>query len=563
MHYMTVCGRLAAATIFSLLVCATTAQAQVTVHGTVTRADTGAPMQGITITIGSPSITGGYYAIATRITGTDGSYDWTGTCNVFNPPYSRCRVQATSAGYADNKAYFEPATAPSFVLDLSMHASTTISGKVRNAADGTPAEGIPVRLTCAQSDVQTCEPSTATHTDGDGNYAISGLPGGSYRLCAGALEANTIAQCHDHFNHGALADDQAYTPVVVADGEARTSVDFNLAAGGSILGTLHDGYANAVLHDPSLALEVYDANGNLFGGTTMTTDDSGTYAVHGLPNGSFYLAATIFGPWMDGRQVYPNLACDSQGNCPSPNSGQPLVIGSATTISGIDFTVHPFSVITGFVHAATDGAPLGGIPVRAELCGWMGSGCFAYADQAVSVADTGSYTIYTSELHDLYVATDNLSPYIDQVYPSTPCLSGNACTTTGAAFSTARGSVFSNVDFYLVRGSTISGHVDSHGGTGTSIVSIYDANRHQLASGYADANGQYTTPAWLPGTYFVEAELGSACIFYSAQRCLYGDQDPASFQPTPLDLSAGETRTGIDFTLYPTDLVFHDGFGAQ
>jgi hypothetical protein len=559
----TLCGRLAVALIFSVLACPPTARGQSTIHGIVSRAESGAALPGVTLSIGAPSMFGGYYEIANRLTAADGAYDWTGGCNVFNPPYSFCRVKASAPGFADSAAYFDPTTAQSFVLNLSMHVSASISGHVRYAADGSAAAGTYVRLTCTQSDAPICDHYGITApTDADGSYVFSDLPGGSYRLCSGGLEAGTIAQCHDHVDHGALADDQGYTPLLLVDGETRTSVDFDLAAGGSIRGTLHDGYANTVLHSPSLALEIYDASGNLFGGTSMGTDNSGTYVVQGLPSGSFYLKTSISGPWIDGQQVYPNLACDAAGNCPPPNSGQSLVIGAAATINGIDFTVHPFAIITGQVHAAEDGSLLGGIPVQGEMCG-PSSYCSASTDQSVSAAGTGRYAIYAPELHGLYIATNNVSPFIDQVYPSTPCLTGHTCTTTGAALSTTRGVVFSNVDFYLARGSSMSGHVDNHGETGTSVVSIYDQTMHPLTNAFAGANGLYITPAWMPGTYFLAARLGSACIFYSAQPCLYGDQDPATFQPTPIALSDGEIRTDIDFVLYPTDLVFHDGFGAK
>ncbi|MEO5626915.1 MAG: carboxypeptidase-like regulatory domain-containing protein [Dokdonella sp.] len=544
----------------------TPAHAEVTVHGTITRGDTGAPLPGVTVSIGKPLIFAGYSEIASRITAADGTYDWTGGCSTFNPPYSSCRVLASAPGFADSAVYFDPMTAQSFVLNLSMHTPAAISGHVRYAADGSAAAGRHVLLTCIQSDAPICEHGITAVVGANGGYVFNDLPGGSYRLCSGALVANTIAQCHDHVDHGALADDQGYTPLILADGETRTSVDFDLASGGSIRGTLHDGYANAVLPNRSILLEIYDANGVIFAGIGATTDDSGAYVVHGLPNGSFYLRAIVGSQFADNEQVYPNLACDVAGNCPLPTSGQPLVIGAAATLSGIDFTVHPFAVVTGHISAAANGSPLGGIPLHVTQCGLMGQNCGSYQADTASAAGTGNYALYLPKVQGrLYVGTENVSPYIDQVYPGIPCLPFVDCTTLAQVFSPVRGDVFSDVNFSLELGASISGHVNINGGDLISLpqLVVYDAAMHGLSYVYADANGQYTTPAWIPGTYFVGAHLGDACTFYNAQPCLNGDQNPATFQPTPIGLSAGEIRTGIDFVLYPADSVFRDGFGAN
>ena len=93
-------------------------------------------------------------------------------------------------------------------------------------------------------------------------------------------------------------------------------------------------------------------------------------------------------------------------------------------------------------------------------------------------------------------------------------------------------------------------------------ILLYDSAYNQIWTGFA-FDGAYSTDAWLPGTYYVEA-LGesqlSGCAFYLDRPCPDDGGSPADVDPTPVTVAAGETRTGVDFHLPPADAIFTSGF---
>jgi hypothetical protein len=122
----------------------------------------------------------------------------------------------------------------------------------------------------------------------------------------------------------------------------------------------------------------------------------------------------------------------------------------------------------------------------------------------------------------------------------------------------------SDIDIPMQLGAVMSGQLrrsdnDVTGGTAEIVLFDDGYNKIGVASAF---DGYYSTDAWLPGTYYLEA-LGyvqlTGCAFYLDRPCP-DSGNPADADATPVTVAAGETRTGIDFHLPPADEVFIASF---
>jgi hypothetical protein len=261
-------------------------------------------------------------------------------------------------------------------------------------------------------------------------------------------------------------------------------------------------------------------------------------------------------PFYDATQLYPGIACEDS-ECPPVTDGQTLTVSGGSSLSSIDFTVHPSVVVKGRVTDAVNGQGVGGVRVQFSSSGTA----------AISAAGSGEYVLYVGEGGSFRVYAVGAPPHINQVFPNIDCLVFQ-CSGTGQPFSAVRGSVFEHVDFALQPGATIAGTIyDANSGLpryGNVVVYDSDFNLVWTPSG-TDESGSYMSATWYPGTYYVKATTGlgsSACAFYDARPCPAENQDPATVMPTPLLVGPGEIRDGIDFHL-DADTVFRNGFDSQ
>jgi hypothetical protein len=118
--------------------------------------------------------------------------------------------------------------------------------------------------------------------------------------------------------------------------------------------------------------------------------------------------------------------------------------------------------------------------------------------------------------------------------------------------------VLDDVDLPMELGAAIAGTIRrTDNGTPTdAAITLYDSQYHALWTGFS-AGGVYTTEAWQPGTYYVQA-IGYDCAFYEGRPCP-DDGNPASIDPTPITLATGDVREGTDFALRPGDGIYADG----
>lgn len=526
-----------------------------TVSGRVTNHLTGQPLGGTQITIWywASIVTG--RTIGTATTAADGSYSWSGECPVQDQRVCYVTVDDERYLYAISEFRYDQTDV---AADFALIQAATIAGELR--LDGAvPADELEVRVSYYLEEEQIWQsPIGAFQEYEDGRYAIRRLPPNvPYRLCVGGFDiAGTVAleQCFDRHDRTSLADDPSYDPVTVGEGQQRDGVDFDLSGGGGIEGTLRDGYLGVPIANANFSMSFYGQTGAWLGVVAQgMSDGDGRYRFKGLPDGAYYVRIHGAGYFVDDTQTYPGVVCE-EGNCPPVTDGQLLRIADAALLSGIDFTFHPIAVVRGRVTEATTGRGLAGVFV------------IATGTTTTFTRDNGEFALYVPDtVAPFEVYTDGApQPFVDQLYPGMPCIE-HRCSGAGQTFNPARGEVIDHVDLTLQPGAAIAGTL-FNAATGLpqkAGVLVYDQDFNLVWSGIFE--GPYSSRAWLPGTYYVQAIAygdgltPTGCAFYEGRPCPADGEDPASVVPTPITAGAGEIRDGIDFRLNG-DSVFRDGF---
>jgi len=182
------------------------------------------------------SISGWWVGYGGVQTGADGSYKIGGL------PTGTYGVRVIADGYAtewyDNTYYRDNAipisvTAPDETsgINFSLEEGGSISG---NVSDGTTDIA---NLWVHVFDYSTNQWLTGSNTDSEGNYVLSGLPTGDYRVstCSSCVGMNYIDEYYD----GTYLQDEA-TPVHVEAPDDTSGIDFSLELGGTISGIVTD-----------------------------------------------------------------------------------------------------------------------------------------------------------------------------------------------------------------------------------------------------------------------------------------------------------------------------------
>lgn len=377
------------------------------VSGHVYSHATGQPLGGITVRVWYPNLWIDVN-LALLTTAADGSFAWEGECE---PPERICHIDINDDRYLYSDLTFSEMGGDA-IVDFNLVSTSTIAGALR--IDGLETtEAIEVTASYQSDENDGWSGAVSVFEQDGGHYSLSRLPPGvPYRICARG--ANTIEQCFDHHDRTSSSIDPEFDLISVGEGDRRDDIDFDLASGGSIGGTLHDAYLSIPLANTELDLTLVDENGDWLGAAVGLTDDDGRYRFRGLLDGSFYVIANIGGfdgPFVEGTQLYPDIVCEDN-TCPPATDGQRLTILDGSSLDSIDFTVHPATVIRGRVTDSSTGLGMGGVSIYR-------SGDFRPA--AVSADASGDYIFYTGSLHVPFrILTKDTQPYIEQVFPDMP-----------------------------------------------------------------------------------------------------------------------------------------------
>jgi hypothetical protein len=226
-------------------------------------------------------------------------------------------------------------------IDFSLDKGASISGTIVEDGSGTPISGVSVSAYIG--DVLMGFASTGQA----GQYSIIGLPAGRVRVRTEAAQTNFV----DEWQNGVcLSCPGAPATLTLTAGQALSGIDFSLATGGTITGTLS--CAQGTSADFLPAIDAFDSTGRLIrsmtslGGTPCSPTPR-PYTIAGLPIGTYYLLArdtpvlAAFPPPPTRRsgtivdQLYGGTVCIT-ADC-DVRKGIPVTVTAGATTSNINF----------------------------------------------------------------------------------------------------------------------------------------------------------------------------------------------------------------------------------
>lgn len=258
-------------------------------------------------------------------------------------------------------------------IDAQMVEGAEISGAVTDAAEQ-PLEGIQV---CAQDAAgEAEEPGGCATTDGNGEYTITGVSAGDYKVefsgesCneEGCFQANWVRQYYD----GKTRRDEADV-LSLAPGDVETGIDAQMEEGAEISGAVTDAAEQPI---EGIQVCVQDASGEAEEPAGCAqTDAAGEYTIAGIPAGSF-------------KVEFSGETCNEEG-CFQTNwvrqyyngksnfdEADVLSLASGDVETGIDAALEEGGTIGGTVIDAASEAPIEGLVVCADPFEGEGiSGC--------------------------------------------------------------------------------------------------------------------------------------------------------------------------------------------
>ena len=242
-------------------------------------------------------------------------------------------------GEGDPITVTAPETTPG--IDASLQAGGQVAGRVTAASSGEPLAGISV---CASQSDEAC-----AITDGSGEYTLSGLATGMYRIEVADRENGRYLP--RRYNEDPSEPLKEFVDVTA--GNTTAGIDVELQAAGRIAGEVTD----ALTQQPLANVEVCLGRGI---GPCTRTDAHGGYSLGGLTTGTYGLEAHDY---EEGNHLAQTI------------SGVPVSTGSTT--SGVNVALPPGGEISGRVRADATGLGVAGISVCANEIGPNigGGGC--------------------------------------------------------------------------------------------------------------------------------------------------------------------------------------------
>jgi len=263
-------------------------------------------------------------------------------------------------------------------------AGGTISGVVTDELSGTAVAAAIVTV-CS---TDRCD---STGTGDDGAYLLSGVLAGTYSVYAGS----------------SLHLSEFYPdPVAVTAGHETAGIDFALARGNTISGTVTRASNGEPLRTDIL---IRNASGQQI---TRTTSSSGTgeFRTRPLAPGTYYAETRSAGftstPAVD--QMFDGHDCS-----PSPchwSGGTGIVMTAGTDVTGIDFSLREYGTIAGTIRDASTGLVLAGAFVTFTRTGGSSAGAHtdANGNYLSPLLNPGHYTVQLSAAGFLAITHEEL-----------------------------------------------------------------------------------------------------------------------------------------------------------
>ncbi len=426
--------------------------------------------------------------------------------------------------------------------------SGVLSGKVTRSDTSAPVQNVTVQLYADNGASPGASLATAV-TNATGDYQFTTLDAGTYYL----VTSNTLGlidqvyagvACPLSFCSAPLAG----TPVVVTSPGTTTGIDFALAPGGRVSGTVTDANTAA----PIVGARVFLLTPEGLGAGNAMTDAAGNYTTdRGLASGTY--SALVFGGAPYVNKLYDSIPCLTY--C-FVSPGTPITVTSPSTTTNINFTLEKLASISGVVRDAATSGGLAGVTV--QLRDAQGNALNFFA--ATHLVDGfGNYTLFAPR-GTYYVVTTNArdvgTGYLDQVYSGKACTFAFCDVTTGMPVNVASGATAAGIDFALAKApgglsGTVTNSATSGPISGASVRLVTEQNRNSnVLTRTTDGAGNYLLTGLPSGKYFVQVDAGPGFVpeAYDNVNCLGGCRPAVVGTPVVV---GGSVVTGVNFALDP------------
>lgn len=412
-----------------------------------------------------------------------------------------------------------------------------ISGRVTAAATG---DAVVDAALFAERIVDGFLTIVATTTSGPtGHYQFAALVPGEY-----FVRTQSTALLIDEVWPGVACDQVcdpqgAGTALAVAVGQSVEEIDFALAAGGRLEGTVL--LADGVTPVPGARVESFALGPfGTFGLDPVAADAGGNWFVDGLESRSYKIRASAPGLV---AEVYPNAVCSM--SCDVFNAGDPIAVSAGATTSDIDVALAAGIAVSGTV---TDLAavPLAGVSVSVHASPGGGS---VYTQTGAN----GAWVTPEGLLPGTYFARTG-SDYLDELWNDLPC--EPFCTVTTGTPIVVGTIPVTGIDFALGRLGAISGTI-VESGTGLPLANVTVVARSASAPfptfATTASDGSYRIGGLAPESYVLAAVDGVHVgeIYDDAGTCYDLFTCAPSLPPTFVDVVGAGEISGIDFALDP------------
>ncbi|MBA4246774.1 MAG: hypothetical protein C0444_00550 [Microbacterium sp.] len=491
------------------------------ITGTVTAAEGGAPVEGITARWYKFNEFGGYFAGDTVTTGPDGTYTFSGlepglySVNFVDDTNLYLSMWVADADPFTTNYRMELADGDLFTgADVSLLRAGSITGTVRDAATNAPLEAVEVSAEINREGLLYFGNAV---TNADGEYALVGLrPGDAWVLTFNGQAQGYIVEYFDDAQNAADA-----TPVVVAPGEVTAGVDATLARGGTISGSITRA-ASPGTPVEGVEVRAEGSNSTFFANTAA----DGTFQISALPDGDYRVvsddAPGLVSRWWDGAYSFFDA--------------EVITVSGGETVTGIDIALEESGTISGRVTGPT-GDPLADVEVIAEL-GTSPDTLYTTTDAngeyVLEGVGPSTYLVYFQPSESVNVQS--------QYWPGVTLIA-DATPVQGIVAGAVSG-----IDVQLPEGSIISGTVTDEVSTDPIAgLTVYVESRSNQTGRYVstDASGNWVSMG-LPGASDYTVEFIDYFDVYVSE---YYDGVRREADATRLTATVGETLGGIDASL--------------
>jgi hypothetical protein len=378
---------------------------------------------------------------------------------------------------------------------------------------------------CAADTTGTIESyyGSASNPSGDSaTYEIVGLPTGTYKVNT----YNSQGYLDEYYND--KPDYESADTVQVTVGSIRANINFTLALGGKIAGTVKLPGASSVSATLS-AIDTTTGYPNYWGDASNPSGDSATYEIVGLPTGTYKVYAHNEQGYFD----------EYYNDKPNYASADTIHVTAGSIRPNINFTLTLGGIIKGNVSSSAKGS-LKGVKVYV----FYTTNPTSYAKYS-STNSSGDYRI--AGLQSRYY---KILAYGDTIYAPKYYDNDTSWSSADSVLVTVSDSVIGK-NFNLEVGGSISGHVYGDGAaplSGATVTAFghFDVY-HVTKSKTTPADGSYKIGGLSNGYYKVRAWDGCKYIYYD-NKTSWSTADSFHFTTMP------DSVININFN-FPTTAV--------